>query len=70
LIVKKWPRLIAMHQYNKVILIIGSLSAPYAQAQVIVSPFFGYTLGGEVVDKAGNDYDLKASSSYGLAIET
>jgi hypothetical protein len=59
-----------MHQRNKIILIIGALSAPYTQAQVSVSPFLGYTLGGEVEDKAGNDYDLKASSSYAIAIET
>ncbi|MBF4301404.1 porin family protein, partial [Vibrio anguillarum] len=70
LIVKKWLRLIIMHQYNKIILIIGALSAHYAQAQVIVSPFFGYIIGGEVEDQASNEYDLKASSGYGLAIET
>ncbi|MGI3097031.1 outer membrane beta-barrel protein [Vibrio diabolicus] len=41
-----------------------------AQANIIVTPFIGYTGGGQVEDEGGNTYDLDPAVNYALSIET
>lgn len=45
------------------------LAAPTAYADVIITPMFGYTFGGEVEGSNDKNYDLKGSESYGISIE-
>ncbi|MCF7353142.1 outer membrane beta-barrel protein [Vibrio sp. CK2-1] len=47
----------------------ATMTSTMAYADVIITPMVGYTLGGEVEDSNGNEYDLKGSESYGLSIE-
>ncbi|ASK54907.1 hypothetical protein CEQ48_08920 [Vibrio tarriae] len=60
-----------MRQINIFILnTLFLLFAPLSAAEWMVTPSVGYTLGGKVIDQAGNQYDLDNASSYALAIET
>ncbi|WP_017026093.1 outer membrane beta-barrel protein [Vibrio rumoiensis] len=43
---------------------------PLANAEVMITPMLGYTVGGSVKDNNGNKYDMQASESYAIAIET
>lgn len=58
---------------NNVGYLIGTILMSVAfnvQANVIVTPFIGYTAGGKVEDTDANTYDIDAATSYALAIET
>ncbi|MEI8598007.1 porin family protein [Vibrio sp. M60_M31a] len=58
---------------NNVGYLIGTILMSVAfnvQANVIVTPFIGYTAGGKVEDTNANTYDIDAATSYALAIET
>lgn len=50
------------------VLVALSLVAP-VKAAVYLTPFVGYTVGGEVEDSQGNAYDVKPSASFALAAE-
>ena len=53
--------------------LVGSIllsTAVSAQANIIVTPFIGYTGGGQVEDEGGNTYDLDPAVNYALSIET
>ncbi|MDF4856802.1 porin family protein, partial [Vibrio parahaemolyticus] len=41
-----------------------------AQANIIVTPYIGYTGGGQVEDESGNTYDLDPAVNYALSVET
>ncbi len=49
---------------------IAMAFSPLASAEVILTPNIGYTFGGDVTDLQGNDYDIKGSESFGIALET
>ncbi|MGY0613831.1 outer membrane beta-barrel protein [Vibrio sp. FJH11] len=44
--------------------------AAQAQANIIITPFLGYTAGGKVEDEGGKTYDIDAAANYALAVET
>lgn len=41
-----------------------------AQANIIVTPYIGYTGGGQVEDESGNTYALDPAVNYALSVET
>ncbi|HCE2958640.1 TPA: outer membrane beta-barrel protein [Vibrio parahaemolyticus] len=58
---------------NKLSWLVGSMlmsCALSAQANVIVTPFIGFTGGGQVEDENKNTYDIDPALSYALSIET
>ncbi|MDV6251715.1 porin family protein [Vibrio sp. EA2] len=58
---------------NKFGYLVGSILmsiAVNAQANITVTPFIGYTAGGQVEDESANTYDIDAAANYALAIET
>ncbi|ENM5925433.1 porin family protein [Vibrio mimicus] len=59
-----------MRQINIFVLnVLLLLFSPFLAAEWMVTPSVGYTFGGKVLNQAGNQYDLKSSSSYALAVE-
>ncbi len=58
---------------NKLSWLVGGMlmsCALSAQANVIVTPFIGFTGGGQVEDENKNTYDIDPALSYALSIET
>ncbi|MGY3569169.1 outer membrane beta-barrel protein [Vibrio sp. SCSIO 43135] len=51
------------------LLFTSAIISQSTQADIYITPWVGYTLGGEVVDQDDNEYDLKASESFALAVE-
>lgn len=45
-------------------------ASPASANTLIITPFVGYTLGGSVEDENEKSFDLNASPSYSIAIET
>lgn len=44
--------------------------AANAQADIIITPFLGYTAGGKVEEESGITYDVDAAANYALSVET
>ncbi len=58
---------------NKLSWLVGGMlmsCALSAQANVIITPFIGFTGGGQVEDENKNTYDIDPALSYALSIET
>lgn len=57
------------HIYVFTINVLLLLFSPISAAEWMVTPFIGYTLGGDVIAQTGNKYNLDSSGNYAVAIE-